>query len=349
MSTKVVGLDIGSRSVRAVELSAGNKLRPNLIRFHEVELPSGAVIRGEVVEPEAVASALKKLWTEGGFKTKNVVLGTGDQRILVRDLSVPKMSLKHIRQTLPFQVQSMLQAPLADSLLDFYPVSESLGDQGPIINGLLIAAEASPILSNIHAAERAGLTPVEVDLIPFALNRLLVGRAKVMGTVALIDVGADTTSIVVVIDGVPRFVRIIPAGGEELTQALKAGLEIDGDKAEALKRNLRLGAESQLSDDPRSKAILETVTSELLSSLRSTVNYFNNTWPQNPVQHVILAGGGARLAGFAEALSEMTRIPVNHADPFSLVALPRGRKGKKLPETNFSMTAALGLALRSVS
>ena len=299
MGNSVVGLDIGSTALRGVELSGANKVKPNLLRYFEVPLPPGAVSRGEVVDANAVAVALKKLWSEGGFKSKKVVLGMGNQRVLVRDLSVPKMSLKRIRESLPFQVQSMLQIPPADSLLDFYPISESTGENGVMINGLLVAAEKSAILGNILAAERAGLTPLEVDLIPFALNRLLLMRSKVMGTVALIDVGGNTTSIIISCDGVPWFVRIIPTGGEDLTQALKSGLEIEAGQAEELKRTLRVSIHSAANvdsgsantpctcdrcvadgikaEDPRASNIVQAVTSELLSSLRNTVNYFTVT------------------------------------------------------------------------
>lgn len=369
MVMSVVGLDIGSTAVRGVELKAGKKGKFTLLRFHEVPLPSGAVSCGEIIQPEIVVSALKELWSEGGFKSKKVVLGTGNQRILVRDLSLPKMSLKHIRESLPLQVQNMLQIPLEDSLFDFYPVSESEGEHGPVINGLLIAAEKREILKNISAVERAGLTPMEVDLIPFALNRFLVHRPQLEGTIALIDVGGNTTSVIVANHGVPLFVRIIPAGGDDLTQALISGLGIDTDKAEELKRILKFriesadggtlspktthcacskcSAEFAAANDPRAISILQSVTGELLGSLRSTVNYFNNTRSQDSVLQVLLTGGGARLSGFAEALGEMIQIPVVKADPFALITLSRKFKERKLHESDVSISVALALALRN--
>ena len=368
MASTVVGVDIGSSGVRGVELTSSGKTKLNLIRSYEIPLPQGAVSRGEVVEPEVVGSALKRLWSQGGFKSKNVVLGIGNQGVIVRDLSVPKMSLKRIRESLPFQVQSMLQMPLADSILDFYPTSESVGDQGEVVNGLLIAAEKGEILGNIRAAERAGLTPIEVDLIPFALNRLLISRANLSNTVALIDIGGSTTSIIISNKGVPSFVRIIPTGGDDLTQALKTELGIDLASAEELKHSFTLIAddpeggdsksqdakcrcakcldEAPTSDNLRSREILNTATSELFASLRSTVNYFNNTHPQDPVVQVLLTGGGSQLSGITEILTELIRVPVLQADPFSTITLPRKRKANKL-RVDSSMTVALSLAIRS--
>ncbi|HUW88477.1 MAG TPA: type IV pilus assembly protein PilM [Candidatus Paceibacterota bacterium] len=371
MAANVVGLDIGSTAVRGVELRAAKKNKPNLLRFHEVALPPGAVSRGEILDAVAVGSALKQLWSEGRFKTKDVVLGTGNQNVLVRDLTVPKMSLREIRESLPVQVQSLLQMTLEDSILDFYPVSEGMNEQGPTVNGLLIAAEKEGILSTIRVAERAGLTPVDVDLIPFALNRLLIGKSGVEATVAIIDVGGSTTSMIIVREGVPQFVRIIPAGGDDLTQALKAGLEINANATEELKRTLHVGAalaadddsetgKSQCScpkcladivtvEDPRANEILQRVTGELLSGLRNTVSYFNNTHFQNPVTQILLTGGGSRLSGFATALRAMTQIPVSPANPLSMVNLSRKSSNKNQIGNTQSLSVALGLAMRNLS
>ncbi len=353
--------------MRGVELSSNTKSKPVVIRFYEIPLPRGAMVRGEVMEPEIVGAALKRLWSQGGFKSKNVALGTGNQGVIVRNLTVPKMSLAHIRESLPFQVQSSLQMQLADSLLDFYPTSETSGEQGQLINGLLVAAEKKEILENVSVVEQAGLTPVEVDLIPFALNRLLISRPQIAGTVALIDIGCTTTSIIISSNGVPWFVRIIPAGGNDLTEALMEGLGIDAPDAEDLKRGLKLGFGEIEEEDPNSKVIrckcarcradepdigdarateiLHRVGGELLGSLRSTINYFNNSRPQDPVQQIMLTGGGALLSGIVGALSDITHIPVVQANPFSMIALTRKANTKKL-RLDSSIAVALGLALR---
>jgi len=371
VATNVVGLDIGSTAVRGVELSAAKKNKPNLLRFHEVVLPPGAVSRGEILDAVAVGVALKQLWSEGRFKTKDVILGTGNQNVLVRDLTVPKMSLKEIRESLPMQVQSLLQMALEDSILDFYPVSEGMNEHGPTVNGLLIAAEKEGILGTIRVVERAGLTPVDVDLIPFALNRLFMDGSNVDGTVAIIDVGGSSTSMLIAREGVPQFVRIIPAGGDDLTQALKSELEINVNATEELKRTLRVGAEATSEDDyvtgrsqctcpkcladvatvddPRANEILQRVTGELLSGLRNTVSYFNNTHPENPVTQILLTGGGARLSGFAPTLRAITQIPVSTANPLSMVNLSRKNIDRNRIGNAQSLSVALGLAMRNLS
>jgi type IV pilus assembly protein PilM len=349
MATSVVGIDIGNTALRAVEVSDASKAHPTLVRYHEVLLPDGAASRGEVLEPNTVAAALKQLWSQGGFKSKNVVLGMGNQRVLARDLSVPKMSLKRIRESLPFQVQEMLPVPVADALLDFYPISESEDEGGPIVHGLLVAAVKDAVLANVKATQLAGLMTVGVDLIPFALSRVLLSRQQVPGTIALIDIGAHTTSVVIAKDGVPQFVRIIPTGGADLTQALHTGLEIEAEEAETIKRSLGLATEVTSAEEHRAVEIIYQVTSELLGSLRNTVSYFVNTRPQDPVRQIVLTGGGAQLPGLAHALGEMARLPVVIGDPFASIKLAHALKMDDTQKHRSSLTVALGLALGSAA
>jgi type IV pilus assembly protein PilM len=346
--TSVVGIDIGTAGLRAAEVADVGKACPTLVRYHEVQLPEGAVNRGEVIEPNTVAAALKSLWSLGGFTSKNVALGMGNHRVLSRDLTVPKMSIKRIRESLPFQVQDMLPVPVADTLLDFYPISESEGANGPEVNGLLIAAIKDAVLGNVRAVQLAGLTPVEVDLIPFALSRVIQKGVTTAGAVAQIDIGVATTSLLVSVAGVPQFLRLIPAGGGDLTQALVLKLGVSTDEAETLKRKLGLvKGRATTTEEEVAAIVIHEVTMELLNSLRNTVRYFANTRENMPVTQVILSGGAAQLEGFAAGLSGLTRLPVVEADVSAAVHLGRGLDAHALQQTQGVYSVALGLALGS--
>lgn len=345
MAANVVGVDIGNSSVRAVEVSDSGKGKPTILHYHEVALPEGAASRGEVLEANTVASALKQLWSKGGFKSKDVVLGVGNHRVLARDISLPKMSISRIRESLPFQVQDMLPVPVADALLDFYPVSESTNETGPVVNGLLVAAVKEAVVGNVKAMTLAGLNPIDVDLIPFAVCRTLVTRPRLVGTIALVEIGASTTSVVIVVDGVPQFVRIIPTGGFDLTVALRDGLTIDVPEAERVKRAFGLATVVNSPEEQRAVEIIYQVASDLLGSLRNTINYFVNTRPDAAVGQIVVTGGGAQLPGLPEALAEMTRIPVAVGDPFTTIGLSRSLDASDLRLRRSSLTVALGLAL----
>ncbi|MFC5928087.1 type IV pilus assembly protein PilM [Cryobacterium melibiosiphilum] len=354
MNTSVVGLDIGFSSVRAVEVSEAGSAKPTIQRYHEEPLPAGAVSRGEVLEPAIVASALKRLWSAGGFKSRDVVLGMGNHRVVARDLTVPKMSMKRIRESLPFQVQDLLSVPVAEALLDFYTIMEVAGDEaGPQVSGLLIAAVKDVVLANVKSVQLAGLTPVEVDLIPFALSRAIHRGAATDDVIVQIDVGAGTTSVLITAAGIPQFVRLIPAGGDDVTQALMVRLALDAQPADALKLTLGLDPVAHEAETGRSAetlaaaTLVHDVTTELLNSLRNTVNYFTNTRHTLTVTRIVLTGGGARLDGFREALAGLTRLPVEAPDPVGAVHLARGLHAEGLQRSGGTYLVALGLALGS--
>jgi len=341
-SSQVVGVDIGSGSIRAVEVSGVGSKRPAVVRFSSMPLPEGAVNAGEVIEVNTVAAALKQLWSSAKFGSKNVVLGVGNSKVLVRDLTVPKLSLTEIRESLPTHVQEMLPVPVADAILDFYPISEATSDSGPVVNGLLIAVIKESVLANVKAVQAAGLTPVGVDLIPFALTRL-TSAARLTGNVAHVEIGARTTNVIVTTGGVPQFVRTIASGSHDLTVALADRLDISNADAEVLKRRLGLFGASATPEEAPAVAVIREITGMLLSSLRDTLGYFANSRQNEPFAGIVLSGGGAQLPGLADAFSEMTRIPVVLGDTFGNIDV--AKDAAKSAETQTGLNVALGLAL----
>lgn len=348
MASRIVGLDFGRDTIRAVEVENADKPRPLITRYAEIPVPNGAVRSGEVRETQTITTAVKRLWSSGGFTSKNVVLGMANQRVIVRDLTLPRMSLRQIRESLPFQVQDMLPVPVSEALLDFYPVSEATSEHGPVVNGLLVAAIKESVLTNVMAVRGAGLNVVDVDLIPFALSRAIVRGPAAHATVVLVDVGATTTNIVVTAGGVPQFVRMIPLGGQSITDALRARLDITEDQAESLKIARGLGSEPATSElDYASIEVIRATALELLNSIRNTLNFFSSTRPADSFEALVLSGGGARLSGLARAFGEMFRLPVVESAPFDTV--DTAKSVKKDSSEAHRMTIALGLALGSAA
>ena len=347
MAKSVVGVDIGGETIRAVEVANPDKPGAVILRLGEVPLPAGATKRGEVLQPNTIAASLKELWRIGRFRSKDVVLGMGNQRVLARDLTVPKAPLAQIRESLPFQVQDMLPVPVGDAILDFYPVSESHTAEGPVVQGLLIAAIKDAVLANVRAVQLAGLKTIGVDLIPFALTRVYLPASRFPGTHVLAEIGANTTTVVIATDGVPQFVRIIPSGGDDLTGSLAVALDIPVDQSEAVKRWIGLGLRAQTPDDLRAAATIRDLSNELLTSLRNTVNYFVGTRPDAAVSSIVLAGGGAQLPGFLDALQTHTGLPVIVGDAFSDAAASRSIRREEIAARGLSVAVAWGLATGS--
>lgn len=347
MGGTVVGVDIGDSSIRAVEVQGYEGAKPSILRFGQVPLPENAVRRGEVIEGATVATALRRLWSVGGFKTKDVVLGMGGTRVFARDFSVPRGTLSEIRESLPFLVQEQLPIPVSDALLDFYPVSEEAGENGPLIAGLLVAGVNESVTANVSATLSAGLRPLHVDLVPFAVSRALAPVRSARGRDAVVDIGASATNVVIVHDGVPNYVRIIPNGADDVTRAIATRLQWSPEQAEQAKRAIGMGGAMLRQEDRPVLEIIYEAVGELLGAVRSTLTYYATARPAEPVQRILLSGGGARLGGLSNALAELTGIAVMLAEPLASVSMSRTARGRTSREEQDAFTTAYGLALGS--
>lgn len=345
MGGTVVGLDIGSAAIRAVEVHGFDGGKPSVARYAEIPLPENAARRGEVVESSTVTSALKRLWSQGGFKTKDVVMGMGGSRVFARDFAVPRAPLDQVKESLPFLVQDLLPVPVGDAILDFYPIAEEDGESGPVITGMLVAGLQEAIIANVRAAMAAGLKPLHVDLIPFAITRALAPQRSARGRDVLVSIGANTINVVVVDEGVPQFVRMIPNGSDDITRAIGSRLQWDPERAEAAKRTVGLGGPMLRAEDRPVLEIIYEVVGELLASIRSTLSYYSTSKPMAPAQRVVLSGGGSLLTGLPNALSDMVGLPAVLADPLGGLSAKKTQRSNR--EQLDGYTTAYGLALGS--
>jgi type IV pilus assembly protein PilM len=349
MAVGVVGVDIGSTLLRGVEIDDASRANPTVLRAHEVPLPEGSVKRGEILEVHTVASAFKRLWAAGGFRSKDVALGIGGQSVIVRDLAVPRMPLAQIRESLPFQVQDLLPVPVSDAVLDYYPIGEGQNESGPVVNGLLVAAFKQAVTVNVTAATLAGLNPVSMDLLPFAMTRVHSMSGPTNGYAVHMNIGANATSIVIVQAGVPQFVRIVPAGGDDATRALMSRLSVPRERAEALKRELGLTSAGSTDEDRVAAEVIHESTSELLTAVRNTLAYFAGVRTGVVFDHLSVAGGATRMRGFASALAESTRISVVPVNPTAGVTISRALRGKTTDEQMQTWITSIGLAVGSAA
>lgn len=345
MTAQVVGIDIGSGSVRAVELSHSGRETPDIVRLAEVPLSNGAVHRGEVIEVATVAAAIKRLWVSGGFTTKDVILGMGGSRVISRDMTMPRAPLAQIKDSLPFHVGDMLPVPVNEALLDFYPISEETRESGPVVKGLVIAVVKEAVTTNIAAITEAGLRTVEVDVTPFALARALAPIRSSHGLAVIVSVGANSTNVIVVMDGVPQFIRIIAGGGEDITSALSTQLQVSRARAEEIKREIGLGTPATLPEQRAAVGIVQEAANPVLVSLRDTLSYYLQSHAGVEFDRVILSGGGSHLPGLLNALRQVTGVPVVQAVAISQAQLPKSLKRSATRENVEAMTTAYGLAM----
>lgn len=333
-AVNLIGLDIGAMSIRAVETGRG-KDGPVITSFGQVPLAAGVVQGGVIQDEKAVTAALKQLWATSKFRGRDVVLGVTNAQVVVREMSVPNMPERELRKALPFQVRDALPLGVERSLLDFYPLEDPGTNEK--VRGLLIAAPKDAVLTAVRAVELAGLHVARVDLASFALLRALARLDEMVE--AIVDIGAQTTSVIVHSDGQPLIVRTIPRGGAEITELVASRLGATVPEAESLKCRVGL-----LNDEgPETAEVVREAVRPMINEIRSSFAYLSTSGRQTKVDRLVLSGGGSGLPGLVEALSTQLGVDVVLADP--VLRLRGKRRGRHAGSEQIRPSASVSIGL----
>lgn len=344
-SQPVVGLDIGTSAVRAAQVSGGRG-GASLTAFAQVPLPPGAVVDGEVRDAGVVTEAISQLWKRAKLRSKKVVLGVANQRVVVRQIDIPYLEEKDLRSSLKFQVADHIPMSADDAELDFEIVEDFHSENGDhMMRLLLVAASSDMVEAFVDVVASAGLEPVGVDLSPFAASRAVSGAARgdtgVAGAEAIVDVGAGVTNIVIHVGGEPRFVRILLLGGDDVTNALAQDLEISFEEAEALKLDLGRGGGSA-----GAVRVLDKKVDSLVNEIRGSIDYFSSQDEGDQVSRVVMTGGGSLTSGLASKLETTVRIPVVRGTPLTTLDYSKsGLTQEQAVQVDPVGATAVGLAM----
>ena len=341
-----IGLDVGSTAVRAAELTEGSP--PTVVRAAQVPLPVGAVENGEVRDVPAVSEALRELWTRGGFKSRKVWMGVGNQRVVVREIALPAMPEKELRQSIGFQVQEFIPMPVDEAVLDYHLIEEREIDGRQMIRLLLVAAQKAMVDTLVAAATGAKLEPMGLDLVPFALVRAVGASGAGMelestGGEAVVDVGAHVTNVVVHATGETRFVRILPSGGRDITVAIARALSVEDAVAERLKRG-----EPVEGVDATPQQALEIAmqrATQFVDEIRSSLEFYTAQTQGARIDRVLVSGGGSKLEGFIQILRQRMPVTVEPGRVFSRVGSQLSLSEDAQTEAEPVLATAVGLAI----
>ena len=341
-----IGLDVGSTAVRAAELAEGSP--PTVVRAAQVPLPAGAVESGEVREVEAVSEGLRELWTRGGFKSRKVWMGVGNQRVVVREIALPTMPEKELRQSLGFQVQEFIPMPVDEAVLDYHLIEELEVDGRQMLRLLLVAAQKAMVDTLVTSATNAKLEPMGLDLVPFAMVRAVGATGAGMeldrtGGEALVDVGAHVTNIVVHAAGETRFVRILPSGGRDITVAIARELTVEDEVAERLKRG-EMVEDSTATPEQALEVAMQRAT-QFVDEIRSSLEFYTAQTQGARIERVLVSGGGSKLAGFIDIVRQRIPVTVEPGRVFSKVGSQLSLSEDAQAEAEPVLATAVGLAI----
>ena len=341
----LVGLDIGSSAVKAVELRpAGRGYR--VAAFASAAVPPDAIVDGAIIDGTAVAEAIKRLFDDHGFKARDVAASLSGNAVIVKKISLPVMTGQELDESIHWEAEQYIPFDIQDVNLDYQVLDAGTDGKGSM-DVLLVAAKKEKIADYTSVIAQAGKNAVLVDVDAFALQNAFEANYGVeTGSVSvLLNAGASAINVNIVAGDQSVFTRDISLGGNAYTEAVQRELNLPFEAAEQAKKGIPVDAVSF--EDVR--PVLRATTENALLEIQKTFDFFKNTTGLDRIDRVMLCGGASRVDGFAEALHERFGAPIEQLDPFRSIAFDSKRLGVDTPE-DIAPTAAVavGLALRRV-
>ncbi len=341
----LIGLDIGSSSVKIVELSEPSVGTFRLERYAIEPLPRGAVVDGNIDKIDVVAEAVKRAWRRSGTKFKNVAMALPASAVITKRIALPA-NLRE--QELEMQVESE-----ANQYIPFALDEVSLDFQvlGPIPNApddvevLIAASRKEKVEDRMAVAQAAGLKPVVVDVESYAMRsalQRLISQLPNNGeglVIAVFYMGANSTSVTVMHDGEAIYEREQPFGGQQLTGDIARTYGIPADEAEQKKRSGDLPANYETD-------VLKPFVDAAVTEITRALQFFFTSTPYTRIDQIMLAGGSAVLPGLADALMERAQVPTSVISPFKGMEISPNIREKQLRLDAPALLTPCGLAMR---
>jgi type IV pilus assembly protein PilM len=341
----LVGLDIGSSSVKAVELQKkGNSVQ--LMSLGYENLQQDTIVDGQIMELNNVSNVIANIFSQHTIKTNRVAAGVSGHSVIVKNIVLPQMSEEELQESFSWHAEEHIPFDIADVNLDY----QVTGNSADALHVLMAACKSDKIANVKQAIQLAGMQPVIIDIDAFALQNCyeLNYQPKPGQVVALLNIGAATMNINILNGARSVFARDASVGGSQYTSLLQKELGLTFEQAEAVKRGMPIpdGVE------PRPiQPIIETVSDILALEIRKTMDFYRTTAEKGgeSIQKILIAGGGSKLPGLTEYLAKRFEITVEVFDPFKEIEVDSKKFDPDyMREVVSEMAVAVGLALRGV-
>ncbi|HXG68687.1 MAG TPA: type IV pilus assembly protein PilM [Blastocatellia bacterium] len=340
----IVGLDIGSSALKAVELKP-TRGGFDLAHVAHQNLQSDTIVDGHIIDLNHVSDCINRIWAEQGIKTAQVATSLSGHAVIVKKITLPTMPEEELDEQIHWEAEQYIPFDIND--VNLYHEVIGYDQSGQQMDVLLVACKRDKIAQFTQVISQAGKQPVIVDVDAFALqNAYEVNyHPAPHQTVALLDIGASVMTINVVRGVTSIFTRDISAGGNQYTDLLQKELDLTFDQAEALKRGAPLDAPMAME---QAEPAIQSVNEMLGMEIQRTLDFFRATAADSPqIDRMLIAGGSSKVTHLTEYLADKFQMPVERFDSFRSIRFDHRRFDQEyMREIAPNMAVAVGLAVR---
>ncbi len=343
-SKSLIGLDIGSSAIKAVELKdLGKGKGYQLLNMAVEPLSPEAIVDGAIMDSGLVIETIQKALTTHRMKGADVAIALSGHSVIIKKISIPATSEEELAEVIPWEAEQYIPFDVEDVNLAYQVLRGADGGEGNM-DVLLVAAKKDKINDYTSVVSQAGRNPMLVDVDVFALQNcyeMNYDTEDEIGT-ALVNIGANTTNVAILKGTTSIFWRDISVGGNHYNDAIRKELSLTFEQAESLKRGEEVDGIPVENVTP----ILTSVNDYVGTEIQKTIDFFKNTTPGENIEKLVIAGGSSRVPHLREALTERFGVPVEPLNPFTRVHMGKGIAPEEAEDMSASVTVAVGLASR---
>ncbi|AFM27882.1 type IV pilus assembly protein PilM [Desulfomonile tiedjei] len=340
--SKIIGLDIGSYSVKMVEIDRSKKgYELNFIGM--APLPDGSVVDKSIKKADMVGNAIRALHSHSS-RVKQVSTSLSGKAVIIKQVTMTSMNDSQLEKQIQMEAEPYIPFDIKDVNLDFFIMGDRPEKEGSM-EVVLVAAKKDYMAEYLDLLKSLNLSPVVVDVDPFALEVMYEFCYPNVQEeiVALVNVGASTININILKSGASQYTRDLALGGDSITREIMRFFDVDFERAENIKR----GSDLDKINARNLRKIFQRSVDYIVSELQKILDFFSTNISYDPIQKIFLSGGAARTYGLASTMEAELNIPVEIVDPFrSLKISEKVFDMDYLNNIGATMALAVGLALR---
>jgi type IV pilus assembly protein PilM len=352
---QLIGLDIGTHSIKLVEIEDSKKGRI-LKNFGIIGLPQNAIVEGSIKEMEIVSSAIKELYKQLKIKNKNVAASISGYSVIVKKITISRRGEAELEYTIDEEAEQYIPFDISDVNLDYEVLStpeaegpnRDEGEMAGLMDVMLVAAKKDIVDDYVSLLQLSGLNPVVLDVDAFSAQNafeIASGEEEISGCYAIVNVGAEELGINAVKNGISIFTRDSSYGGSQITEAIMSRFDVSYEEADRIK----LGGTKVEKERETLEDIFTSVVSGWVQEIKRALDFLGTTYPDETIDKIFLTGGSCRIPGFREYLEMETEIPVEELNPFSGLQInERIFDPKYLSYMAPQAAVVVGLGLRSI-
>jgi len=340
----VVGLDIGSYAIKAVELKAVKKQQEDayeVVRIGYEPIPKDAIVEGTIIDSTAVSETLKLVFKETSISNKNTVISISGNSVIIKKISLPSMETEELAESIIWEAKHNIPYPYEETNVDYAMLKSTKESDERNLDILLVAAKKDKIAnySNVISQIRKNLVAIEVDV--FALqNAYEINYPELFQekTVAIINLGANITNIIIIEKGIPQLFRDLAIGGALFAENISKELNCNFDEAEKMIKGIPVDNVP----DEQFNFILNMNVQTLLEEIEKTISFYSSgEKEEKKVELVFLSGGLSKLTNLNSLIEQKIQVKTEIFNPFRRISFNE----KKLDSVYFEdMAAFFGVA-----